>query len=99
MRRANTMARALFFLVRNLITNDPDACGFAGRKAPIDLDEVEKAYRVQASRRSGNGCPGNEPFATDTIKGFRKVYGDAVSQRNAAFLEEVHGPIWRQLHL
>ena len=97
--RANTMARALFFLVRNLITNDPKACGFTGRKAPIDLDEVEKAYWVQAARRGRKGVHGKEPFATDVSKGSQQIYGNAVMQGNAAFLEEVHGPIWRQLHL
>ena len=97
--RANTMARALFFLVRNLITNDPKACGFSGRKAAIDLNEVKKVYRVQDARRGRRGVHDKEPFAVDAFKCFQKVYGNTVTQGNAAVLEEVHGPIWRQLHL
>lgn len=104
--RANPIARELFFLIRNLITNVKGAHGFIGRtNGRINLGKVEKAYWKQDARRGKDWVAGksyilgNEPFAADAIEGFRKVHDDAEAQGNAPLLEEVRGPIWRQLHL
>lgn len=103
--RANPVARRLFFLVRNLITNDPRAVGFAGRDEGIGLDAIEEAYSLQNARWGAEntkffrGYCSNEAFRTDSIDGFKEFYIDARKGRNRPILEEVRGPIWRQLHL
>ena len=97
--RSNTMARELFFLIRNLITNDPGAKGFTGPEAQIDVEKVENAWRHQVAKRRGPRFCDDEAFTAMAIKGFREVYETAADGGNAAFLEEVRGPFWRQLHL
>ena len=102
-KRSNEAARELFFLIRNLVAKDPGSHGFCGPNAPVDLDKVEQVYWNEAAKRtaktSAKTTLSNEAFRSNSTKGARKIYDDAVARGDQAFIEEVRGPLWRQLHL
>jgi hypothetical protein len=97
---SDEVARELFFLIRNLITNDPHAEGFGGcAAAPIVFEKVIQAHGGHASRRKSSTQLSNEPFLSAVTRKFYSVYQIAERRGDLALLEEVRGPIWRQLHL
>lgn len=96
---ADFVARQLFFLVRSLAAKDPKSCGY-GRTADASprIERIERAWAIEYNKQR-QGTAGSEGFSVQMTKGTYKTYQAAVDRGDNAFLEEVHGPIWRQLHL
>ena len=96
---ADFVARQLFFLVRNLVAKDPKSYGYGGTAdAAPRIEEIEQAWATEYDKQR-QGTAGSEGFSVQMTKGACKVYQAAVTRGDHAFLEEVRGPIWRQLHL
>lgn len=91
-------ARQIFFLIRNCVTRDPKshAMRLGGRDRDV-IAKIERAWQAEQAKRTLQ--PGAELFSVDLIDGAYKVYQSAEAANDTAFLAEVHGQIWRQLHL